>query len=125
MNTMLPTQSNKRRRDSDDLITESSYDSTPDPIQPDDLKPFTCSRKVKDMDPDKLLDYFPNLPERTQYFDLGKLVTAKLDHEEYYANSLSEWRRVSAFHFDRDPWLIVELGPNMDRCGILLLRSSP
>ena len=47
------------------------------------------------MDPDRLLEYLPQLPERTQYFDSGVLLMARLDPDTYYAGFLTIWREVS------------------------------
>ena len=112
MDTWSSTGRSKRSRDSEDSSTELSSEPTLDPIQADDLKPFTCLRKIRDMDPDNLLQYFPNLPERTQYFDTGKLVEAKLNPDDYYADQLSTWRAVSVSVSDCDPRLIG-LGSNI------------
>ena len=87
-------------RDAEDSSTEHSSKPTWDPIQPEDLKPFTYSCKIKEMDPDKLLSYFPSLSEWTQYFDTGMLLEAKLNPDDYYADQLSTWRSVSALVSD-------------------------
>lgn len=81
---------NKRKRDDEPTDT-----STNPKIRTEDLTGFSWSRKVKEMDYAKLLQYIPSLPERTQYFDTGVLLGAVLDPGTYSAGFLSVWREVS------------------------------
>ena len=101
-NTRPTTLSKKRRRGDDVSSTASSSEPLLDPLQPNDLKPYNCSRKIRDMDPEMLVGYFPSLPERTQYLDMGKLVTARLIPSDYYADRLRLWRAVSTSQSDFD-----------------------
>ena len=99
MDTRPVDRSRKRQRSAESPSSESS----PDLLQPDWMTPFTCTHKIKNMDPDQLETYFPNLPERSQYLDMGKLIQAKLECEAYYANELRTWRAVSASQPEYDP----------------------
>ena len=40
------------------------------------------------MDPIDLTCYFPQLPEKTQYFDMGKILNNKLQGKPYYTEDL-------------------------------------
>ena len=115
------TRNGRRRRGAEKSSIQPSSKSTLDPIQSDDLKPFTCARKIKDKDLKKLLEYFPNLPEKTQYFDTGKLLVTRLNPDDYYTNQLSLQRAVSLFQSDSDPGLNVKLGSNIRRYRINFL----
>ena len=88
----MDTPTSKRKRYSADL--EINLDPVQDPIQPEELKGFTCTCKPKSMNPDRVLNYSPQLPEKTHYFDSAVLVEARLDHNTYYAGFLKNWREV-------------------------------
>ena len=47
------------------------------------------------MDPTDLTDYFPQLPERTQYYDMGKIVDVDLRGKPYYTEDMLVWCEVS------------------------------
>ena len=81
-------------------IEDDSPDETLYPINSADLTFFSCSKKIKDMHPSglSLLEHFPQLPERTQYFDMGVLIRARLDPEDYYFDKLAIWREVSTLY---------------------------
>ena len=95
MDTEPSSSSNKRRYDELEPIEDESPDETWDGINPGDLTSFHCSTKLRDMHVDHLLTYFPQLPERTQYFDMGILRDARLNHADYYFDKLVIWRDVS------------------------------
>ena len=103
MGTRPVDRSRKRQRNAESPSPEPNSESGPDMFQPDWMIPFTCTRKIKNMDPDQLETYFPNLPERTQHLDTEKLIKAKLEREAYYANQLRTWRVVSASQPNFDP----------------------
>ena len=92
MDAQSSSRPNKRQRED---VSDADHDPKNGDICPQDLKPFYCSQKTKDIDPSRIVDYFPDLPNTTQYFDMGKLVTASLHLKPYYAEYLVIWRTVS------------------------------
>ena len=90
-----PSSSKTKKRQRQDS-SASEHDTNADvPFPPLNLTPFNCTRKLKDMDPTDLTDYFPQLPEKTQYFDMGRILDNKLQGNPYYTEDLLIWREAS------------------------------
>ena len=89
------SSSNSRKRQRQNSSASNHATNADDPFPPLDLNPFNCTRKLKDMNPTDLTCYFPHLPEKTQYFDMGRIVDNKLEGKPYYTEDLLIWREAS------------------------------
>ena len=86
---MLPQ---KRKHDGATSDNEIVTDSPERRLK--DLKRLPWSRKHLDMIPAQLTSYISELPELTQFFDMGLLITARVNEDAYWAQSLRTWREV-------------------------------
>ena len=91
----VPSSSNAKKRQRQNSSASNDNTNADDQSPPLDLKVFNCTRKLKDMDPENLTCYFPELPEKTQYFDMGRILNNKLQGKPYYTEELLIWREVS------------------------------
>ena len=92
-----PSSSRPNKRQREDTSNDNQDTNSDDPFHPLDLKLFNCTRNIKDMDPTKLTDYFLYLPEKTRYFDMGRILDNKLNGKPYYTGEMLIWRGVRLF----------------------------
>ena len=57
-------------------------------------KPFELNMKIANMSATDITKYVPQLPAKTQYFDLRELHDLCLNEHTYWAPQLKTWREV-------------------------------
>ena len=83
-----------RKRGLSEIIDDTSLNDAGLLVVSNGPLPFSRSRKIRDMSPNEIMTYFPNLSARTQYLDFQPLLIAILEPGAYWESLLRTWREV-------------------------------